>query len=213
LADPGACRDIAGSLAEGLRSHLDDLRRRIPGAQPVLQLDETSLPAVLAGRLKTASGWQRHRAVEDSTAEEALRELIGATATARDAPALVHCCAPGVPVGLLRRAGASAVSLDWSLLTERDFDAVGEAVEAGTVFLAGVVPAVPPAGDREMSDPAGSVGSVRAVWKRLGLDPGLLARRVVVTPTCGLAGASPAYARRALATCARVARSLADAPE
>ncbi|WP_051939949.1 methionine synthase [Phaeacidiphilus oryzae] len=209
LADPGACRDIAGSLAEGLRAHLDELRRRIPGGRPVLQFDEPSLPAVLAGTVRTASGWQRHRAVEESVAEERLRELIGALGV----PAVVHCCAPGVPIGMLRRAGASAVSLDWSLLRARDHDSVGEAVEAGTVFLAGVVPAVPGPGAAELSDPAGTVSGVRTVWKRLGLDPGLLARRVVVTPTCGLAGADPAYARRALAHGVRAARSLADAPE
>jgi methionine synthase II (cobalamin-independent) len=54
---------------------------------------------------------------------------------------------------------------------------------------------------------------VRTLWRRLGLSPGLLAETVTVTPACGLAGASPEYARRALAHCARAARSLADDPE
>jgi methionine synthase II (cobalamin-independent) len=54
---------------------------------------------------------------------------------------------------------------------------------------------------------------VRTLWRRLGLPPGLLAEAVTVTPSCGLAGASPEYARRALAHCARAARSLADNPE
>jgi methionine synthase II (cobalamin-independent) len=54
---------------------------------------------------------------------------------------------------------------------------------------------------------------VRTLWRRLGLHPGLLAEAVTVTPACGLAGASPAYARRALAHCVRAARSLADNPE
>jgi hypothetical protein len=132
-----------------------------------------------------------------------------------DVPVAVHCCAPGVPLELLRRAGASAVSLDMALLTERDDDAIGEAVEGGTVLLAGVVPAVgPPASENgRVSDPAGSVGVVRTLWRRLGLDPALLARRVVVTPRCGLAGASPAYARRALSHSVIAAQSLADNPE
>lgn len=208
LADPGACRDLAASLTEGLRGHLAELRRRIPGAELVLQLDEPALPAVLAGSVPTASGWQRLRAVDKGTAEEALRGLVRAL----ELPVVVHCCAPEVPIGLLRAAGAAGISLDWSLLTQRDDDAIGEAVEGGTVLLAGAVPALP-SGDRELSDPAGSVSGVRAVWRRLGLDPGLLARRVVVTPSCGLAGASPAYARRALSQCVRAARSLADSPE
>ena len=205
LADPGAVRDIAGSLAEGLRLHLEDVRKRIPGAQIVLQLDEPSLPAVLAGQVPTASGWQRLRAVDRQIAEETLRTLVGAV----DVPVVVHCCAPAVPLGLLRRAGASAVSLDMALLTERDDDEIGEAVEGGTLLFAGVVPSVGPG----LSDPADSVSGVRTLWRRLGLDPALLAQRVVVTPSCGLAGASPAYARRALSHSVIAAQSLADNPE
>ena len=55
-------------------------------------------------------------------------------------PVVVHSCAPDVPFALLRRAGAAAVSFDFSLLTERDDDAIGEAVEGGTRLFAGVVP-------------------------------------------------------------------------
>ncbi|MFG2818108.1 methionine synthase [Kitasatospora sp. NPDC048365] len=205
LSDRGACRDIAGSLTEGLRRHLADVRKRVPGAQLVLQLDEPSLPAVLAGSVKTASGFQRLRAVDRQHAEQALRDVIGAL----DVPVVVHSCAPGVPIPLLRRAGAAAVSLDFSFLTERDDDDLGEAIEGGTAVLAGVVPSA----DRELSDPAGSVQGVRTLWRRLGLDPELLGRRVLVTPTCGLAGASPRYARAALSHTVKAAQSLVDTPE
>ncbi|MGW2255065.1 methionine synthase [Kitasatospora sp. NPDC001660] len=205
LADRGACRDIAESLTEGLRRHLAEVRKRVPGAEVVLQLDEPSLPAVLAGAVKTASGFQRLRAVDRQVAEEQLRELIRAL----DAPVIVHCCAPEVPIPLLRRAGVAGVSLDFSLLTERADDDLGEAVEAGTTILAGVVPSA----DQEVSDPAGSVQGVRTLWRRLGFAPELLGRRVLVTPTCGLAGASPAYARKALLLAARAAQSLVDNPE
>ncbi|MER5951581.1 methionine synthase [Streptomyces sp. NPDC001904] len=206
LSDPGACRDLAGSLAEGLRTHLADLRRRVPGAQLVLQLDEPSLIAVLRGHVKTASEYRTHRAVDRQVVESALRDVLGVHT---DGPAVVHSCAPDVPFALLRRAGADAISFDFSLLTERDDEAIGEAVESGTRLFAGVVPGV----DAPLSDPAGSVMGVRTLWRRLGLNPGSLAESVVVTPSCGLAGASPAYARAALAHCARAARSLADNPE
>ncbi|MEU9341949.1 methionine synthase [Streptomyces sp. NPDC048278] len=206
LSDPGACRDLAASLAEGLRLHLAETRRRVPGARLVLQLDEPSLTAVLRGQVRTASGYRTHRAVDRQAVESTLRDVFGVQG---DGPVVVHSCAPDVPFALLRRAGAAAVSFDFSLLTERDDDVIGEAVEAGTRLFAGVVPGT----DTALSDPAGSVMGVRTLWRRLGLRPGLLAESVTVTPACGLAGASPAYAREALAHCVRAARSLADNPE
>ncbi|MDX3526391.1 methionine synthase [Streptomyces sp. ID05-39B] len=206
LSDPGACRDLAASLAEGLRVHLAEVRRRVPGAQVVLQLDEPSLTAVLRGHVRSASGYRTYRAVDRQVVEATLREVVGVH---EGGPVVVHSCAPDVPFALLRRAGAAAVSFDFSLLTERDDDTIGEAVEAGTRLFAGVVPGT----DAALSDPAGSVMGVRTLWRRLGLRPDLLAEAVTVTPACGLAGASPEYAREALAHCVRAARSLADNPE
>jgi methionine synthase II (cobalamin-independent) len=206
LSDPGAYRDLAGSLAEGLRLHLEEVQRRVPGAQVVLQLDEPSLIAVLRGQVKTASGYRTYRAVDRQAIEATLRDVVGVHG---GGPVVVHSCAPDVPFALLRRAGATAISFDFSLLTERDDDAIGEAVEGGTRLFAGVVPTT----DGRLSDPAGSVMGVRTLWRRLGLQPGLLTEAVTVTPACGLAGASPEYARKALAHCVRAARSLADNPE
>ncbi|MFF6990402.1 MULTISPECIES: methionine synthase [unclassified Streptomyces] len=206
LSDLGAGRDLAGSLAEGLRNHLADVQRRVPGAQIVLQLDEPSLMAVLRGQVRSASGYRTHRAVDRQLVEDTLREVVGVHG---NGPVVVHSCAPDVPFALLRRAGAAGVSFDFSLLTERDDDVIGEAVEAGTRLFAGVVPGT----DTALSDPAGSVMGVRTLWRRLGLRPGLLAETVTITPSCGLAGASPEYARHALAHCVRAARSLADNPE
>ncbi|MFJ6659321.1 methionine synthase [Streptomyces sp. NPDC091377] len=236
LSDAGACRDLAASLAEGLRLHLEEVRRRIPGARVVLQLDEPSLTAVLRGQVRSASGYRTHQAVDRQFAEGTLREVIDVHADSRPSPAgvegaggaggsdgargsggsggpggsvVVHSCAPDVPFALLRRAGAKGISFDATLLTERDDEAIGEAVEAGTRLFTGVVPGT----DGRLSDPAGSVMGVRTLWRRLGLHPGLLADVVTVTPSCGLAGASPEYARRALAHCVQAARSLADNPE
>ena len=105
LSDPGACRDLAGSLAEGLREHLAEVRRRVPGAEVVLQLDEPSLIAVLRGRVRSASGYRTHRAVDRQVVEAALRDVI---AVQPSGPVVVHSCAPDVPFALLRRAGATA---------------------------------------------------------------------------------------------------------
>ncbi|MER6393247.1 methionine synthase [Streptomyces sp. NPDC001523] len=205
LQDAGACRDLAGSLAEGLREHLADVRKRIPGAEVVLQFDEPSLTSVLLGRVRSASGYRTYRAVDRQVVEGTLRELFAV----HDGEVVVHSCAPEVPFGLLRRAGATGLSFDFSLLTEREDDAIGEAVEDGAKLFVGVVPGT----DAPLSDPGGSVMGVRKLWRRLGLAPGTLAESVVVTPSCGLAGASPAYARAVQAHCVRAARSLADNPE
>jgi methionine synthase II (cobalamin-independent) len=205
LRDPGAARDLAASLAEGLTVQLGDLARRVPGARLVLQLDEPMLMDVLRGEIRTASGYQTYRAVDRAVIESTLRELIATAGV----PAIVHSCAPDVPFALLRRAGVAGISFDFDLLTERDWDEFGEAVEGGTALFAGVVPGK----DAPLSDPAGSVSGVRALWRRLGLAPGALGTSVAVTPSCGLAGASPAYARAALVHCAKAARSLVDNPE
>ena len=48
LRDPGAIRDLTESLADGLRRHVADVQRRLPRATVLLQLDEPSLPTVIA---------------------------------------------------------------------------------------------------------------------------------------------------------------------
>lgn len=210
LADPGAVRDLTGSLAEGLRGHIAEVRRRVPGVQILLQLDEPSLPAALTGTVPTASGFGTLPAVDAAIAEAGLGSVLDAVAT--DAFGLVHCCARNVPVALLRAAGARAISLDLHAIDPRGADEpLAEAIEAGVSLFAGLLTGlVPPAGgDAELSDVRATVGSVRELWARLGLDREML-RAVVVTPGCGLAGASPGYARAALARCREAARALAE---
>jgi hypothetical protein len=75
--------------------------------------------------------------------------------------------------------------------------------------FAGIVPAV----DAALSVPADTVEPVRQLWRRLGLSPESLATRVVVTPTCGLAGASPGHARSAMRLAREAAVVLAGDPE
>jgi len=129
LADPGATRDLAASLADGLAGYVADVRRRLPAATVILQLDEPSLPAVLTARVPTASGFGTLRSVDAPVAEAAVAGVVKAV----DAPVVVHCCAPAVPYELLRRAGAVAASVDLSLLRLDDtatLDTLGGATPA-----------------------------------------------------------------------------------
>jgi hypothetical protein len=199
LRDPGAVRELTASLAEGLARHAADMRRRVPGAQLLLQLDEPSLPAVLAGRVSTESGFGTLRAVETQTAIETLGAVISAVGV----PVVVHCCAPDAPVGLLRSAGAAAVGLDLSLLT--DLDPIGEAVEDGAGLFAGALPT-----NAAGRDAAAAASRVRELWTKLGFPLADLPKRVVVTPACGLAGASPDGARAITTATREAARRLLD---
>lgn len=204
LADPGAVDDLAQSLAEGLARHLADVASRLPGTRLVLQLDEPSLPMVLGGGIPTASGFGRLRAPAASKVVEVLAQVLRIAETS-----VVHCCAAQVPVALLRKAGADAVSIDATLLTPRDDDQLGEALESGAGLLLGVVPAL----DAPLSDLSAMMSPVQALWRRLGQAPDRLPSSVVITSTCGMAGASPGHARRALEASARIAQRLAEAPE
>jgi methionine synthase II (cobalamin-independent) len=205
LADPGACRDIAASLAEGLALHVSDVRKRVQDAEIVVQVDEPSLPAVLAGTVPTASGFGALSAVEEQVARSALSDVLAAAGAAT----AVHSCAASLPVDLCVRAGADALSIDFGLVDTLDEEALGHALEAGVRLLAGIVPSI----DTELSAPADTVDPVRTWWRRLGFAPERLAESVVVTPACGLADASPSYARAALACCREAARVLREAPE
>lgn len=198
LRDPAAVRDLTSSLAEGLRAHVADLTARLPGASLLVQLDEASLPAVLGGQVPTESGFGTLPAVDQTTVAEALRTVVDAAG----APVIVHCCAPDVPVGLLHRVGAAAIALDLDLLP--DLDSLAEALDGGLGLFAGAVPtraADPPAGPE-------AAGRVRRLWHQLGLPPDRLPVQVVLTQACGLAGASPEYARAALAAARDAARRI-----
>jgi methionine synthase II (cobalamin-independent) len=208
LADHGARRDLAQALAEGLRAHVLDLARRVPGAVLMVQVDEPALPSVLAGSVPTASGFHRHRSVDDPVASPAL-EWVTAAARESGATPLVHCCASEVPFDLLTGAGAEGVSVDLAALAPSAYDRLAEVLESGRTLMLGVVPAVDPA---TWPDDGSLTERVLRLLDMLGLDPvGPESQGdLVITPSCGLAGASTAWARRACELSARVARNLAS---
>jgi methionine synthase II (cobalamin-independent) len=188
VVDPGARRDLAQSLAEGIAAHAAAVAARVPGARVVVQLDEPSLPAVLQGGLPTVSGFGKLPAVEENEVEQELAAVVAAVPH----PVVLHCCAARAPIGLLRAAGAEAVSFDSGLV--QDLDAIGTAVEAGTHLVLGVVPGT----DGPLAAPKTTATRVQALWNELGFPAEQLAAAVTLSPSCGLAGATPGYARQAL---------------
>lgn len=205
LSDHGARRDLAQALAEGLRGHVADLRRRLPKVERlIVQVDEPMLPAVLEARVPTASGFGRHRTVHPPEASAAL-EVVLAAITDAGAEAWVHSCAPGVPWALVADAGARGLSVDHAMLGAKDFDALAQALDDGLVVGLGVVPSTDP-----VAVPTEKVLAEQVLrWlDMLGLDPADVRERLVITPSCGLAGASPDWGRHALSLSRDVASHL-----
>jgi Cobalamin-independent synthase, Catalytic domain len=227
IADPGAVADLTASLAEGAAAHMADLAKRVPGARFAVQFDEPALPVVAGGEVPTASGLGRLRPVE----AEVLRDRLAQVIAAVQGYTVVHSCAAAVPFGLIRTAGADALSFDLSQLRRGEEDGIGEAAEAGLGLLIGAVPAVPepatgtgvPGRPPAPRGPAGTLapgdGSAEArqtaervirLYHHLGLPLAACPDQVVITPACGLAGASPVQARAALTQCREAASMLAE---
>jgi|SRR5581483_5772993 len=228
IADPGAVADLTASLAEGAAAHVAEIAKRLPGAQVAVQFDEPALPAVAGGEVPTASGISRLRPVED----EVLRDRLAQVLSAVRGYTVVHSCAAAVPFGLIRTAQADALSFDLSQLRRGEEGGIAEAAEAGLGLLIGVVPAVedqdtgtraadgrPQPVQRPAATLAPGDGSAEGrqtaeriirLWHRLGLPLATCQDQVVITPACGLAGASPSYARAALTQCREAASMLAE---
>jgi hypothetical protein len=212
LTDAGAVREFTASLQEGLRAHVAEVATRT-GAHVLVQLDEPTLPAVLAGRLPTASGYGTVRAVGRVEAQDALRDLVAGLGV----PVVVHCCADRPPVRLLAGIGAAGVGIDATLPVFRGetalpaaLDALGETWDAGTPLLLGIVPAREPATRPQLRDLARTAFDLA---DRLGFDRARLGSLAVPTPACGLAGATPDWALRAMALVRDLGKAFVDPPE
>lgn len=204
LGDHGARHDLAQALAEGARRHIEDVRRRLNPDLIILQIDEPALPTVLNGGVPTASGFSRHRSVQAPEAAQAIDWLVEA-ARACGAQTVLHCCAADLPWQVLTGTRLDAVSFDLALLVPSDIDALAAWVDSGRQVWPGVVPV------QESGPSVTSAELTRRVlswWSNLGYADVEGLPPTTVTPACGLAGASPPWARTALELAAQVARNL-----
>lgn len=205
LADHGARRDLAESLAEGVANHVADLRRRVRGAERIIvQVDEPALAAVANAQVPTASGWGKHRAVHPPELSALLATVLEAI-TAAGAEPWVHACAPGVDWNLVTGAGAAGIAVDLDVLGPEDLDAIAETLEAGRGVMLGAAPALDPQavpGDKQVTE------RVLRLLDMLGLDPERTSGHLGVTHGCGQAGATSAWVRQSWALLGRVARNL-----
>lgn len=189
LADLGAVRDLAGSLSAGFANYLNKVRRALPNAKLIVQVDEPGMQGVLGGMIPTSSKFSVYQPVDQQLA----RELLGLFSAD-----VIHTCAPNVPVQLLVDVGVNAISFDMNLATPDDVWA--EAIESGVALWPGVVQV----GDDRHPDQYAE--SVRGFFGQLGFAN--VPESTVITPTCGLAGFSELQAARALQTAVKTAGAI-----
>lgn len=183
-SDRGARRDIVQSLAHSVAEHVGVLRRHVPDAPVILQLDEPSLPDVLSGRLPTVSGLGRLVPVDVHEVQQGMREVADAARAAGAHQVVVHCCADAVPWNVLTDGGVDAVSVDTTTFGAHGWESVAALVESGMSLWSGVSSLT--AGD-----------DIVSWWRQVGL-PAEALDDVTLTPSCGLAYRSWADAQAAL---------------
>jgi len=205
ITDPGALRDLAVSLAEGVAAHRAALARRLQ-TPVVVQFDEPSLPSALAGRLTGVTSLSPVPALDEAVAGP----LLDACAATVGADVLLHSCAAGLPWNLLQRSTIAAVSVDAGALRAADLDGVAAFVESGRTVMLGVVAVTAPE-PRPSAEEAAA--AVVAVTDRLGFSRPALRDRIGVTPACGLAGATQQWARTAVGLARKAAEAFADDPD
>jgi methionine synthase II (cobalamin-independent) len=205
ITDSGAVRDLTASLAEGVAAHRQQLERRLESTV-VVQFDEPSLPAALAGRLSGVTSLNPVHPVDESVVTALLDECVGAVG----GEVALHSCASGLPWKLLQRSMISAVSVDVETLTAADLDGIGEFVDSGRTVLLGAVPAAA-AGPKP--SPQQIAASVAGITDRLGFARAVLRDRIGISPACGLAAATAAWARAAIELAQKAVDGMAEDPD
>lgn len=205
ITDPGALRDVSSSLAEGVALHRAEVARRL-GSPVVVQFDEPSLAAALAGRLTGVTALTPVHPVDERVTVDLLDECVAAVG----GEVAVHCCAADVPWESLCRSMIHAVGIDSSALDQTSLDGLGEFVDSGRTVMLGIVPSTSP----ERTPSAEQLAEAAAkITDRLGFPRRFLAERIGVTPACGLAGATPEWARAAIELAQKSADAIAEDPE
>jgi methionine synthase II (cobalamin-independent) len=205
ITDGGALRDLAGSLAEGVAAHRAEVARRL-NTPVVVQFDEPSLPAALAGRLTGVTSLTPVHPVDESVAAGLLNDCVATVGT----DVVLHSCAPELPWKILQRSTVHAVSVDMKTLAAPDLDGIGEFVDSGRTVMLGVVASTPP---EHMTSVEELAKRTVSITDRLGFARSVLRERIGITPACGLAGATPEWARKALELTQQTADTIADDPD
>lgn len=201
LSDHGAVRELAEGMAAAVHHLAGIMQRRFPLANTIFQLDEPSLPAVLTGKVPTASGWGTLRSVQPALVSGHLEGVFEAGLVG------VHCCSAAFPVDLVVSAGAQFISFD-ALHARPSDESVSRAWEKGVGIIAGVAGVRNgPATDEAISRAA------RRYLEDLGFADHRYLHTLAISPPCGLASFSLPAARAVLRDCHTIGRILRNEDE
>lgn len=200
LTDRGALSDLMQGLVAAATDQLQRLRQQAPDAHFILQLDEPSLAAAIAGRVKTRTGRGSLPPVELPFARDLLQRFAAGIRQVGADPWL-HCCAAEPPLAALHGIGFVGWSLPLVSLDATDDDALTAHLDAAGLLVLGV--------RKPAADPVGRTRrEIGSFARRLGIPDGELSRHLSVSPECGLAfSQAPA---QDLAFVAQVGRALSD---
>ena len=165
LATRPRAESSLGACGEVVAMHVADVARRIPGASVAVQVDEPMLPAVLAGRLRTASGRGAVRAPGEPEVVAASRGGQWRRARCRSAArrALLR---HDVPYESSGGRGSRWSPSTWSIHRQAADAELGQWWDAGRAVALGALPSVDQAGCSARSV-AATVGDL---WSRIGFD-------------------------------------------
>ncbi len=183
------------------RTHLADVRRRVPGASLLLQVDEPALPGVMAGQVRrppasagTARSPRRSRPRRSSGCSR--RPATSPWSRTAAPPSRRSRCSGAPAPGECRstwRCSRPGRTTTWPPRSTR---------ARGSCSASSPRPA-----SRHRPTKA-AVERVQRLLDMLGFDPAEVADQLVLTPACGMAGASASYARSALRTVREAAAEL-----
>jgi hypothetical protein len=193
-SDQVARADLTASLVEGLVAHVADLRRRVPGATWVVQLDEPRAASVTRGSIARPSGWGTVAPVPEAEALSLVRQVVDAM-HGLEAGAALHCCDADPDWAVLVGSGADALSLACDQFDDTSTEVADHLAswwgQGGDLWCqVEMSPATEP--DDAAADLLSDLRRLRSV---LGSDPEGFADRLVLTPRCGVAAGGPVSAR------------------
>lgn len=199
LRDPGAVIELTQALTLAWSTLLADIRKRLPLANLVIQIDEPLIRDVIRGSIKTQSKWSAYKPVDSVIAENALRQVR----EIHDGPSVLHCCTDEVPFELIKNAGFTGPSFDVALVGNSATDSLGEQIDAGGTIFLGIDPESVGAG----------VDLVTRVGKRIGYNPQEWNSHIILTPPCDLIDMSMSQARAKIEILNAVSKALREVSE